>query len=369
MAEQDKTHTVSPYFTFLLLHSLQIGVGVLGYQRIIAQYAGYDSWISLIVAGIATHIVLFCMLKMLEKDNDLMNIHTTCFGKWIGKFFSVCFAAYLLLFCLTVLRSYIEVIQVWVFPTIKPWKLTLLFLLVAYYIIRGGLRSVTGICFWGVIIPIFVLFFLVFPMKYAHVRNIFPILAHSPLEILNATKASALEFLGFEAILIFYPFIKKGKSINKWAHGGIAFSTVLYVVLAIVSLMYYSQGQLHHTIWPTLTMLKIIKVPFIQRFEYIIIFLWYLIILPNLCLTIWSSCCISKKSFHIPFKITLPLFIAVIFISSLFFTNRESINALNTVLSQAGLYIVYAYIPILFLFHSLRWHFKNRSKKSSPDTP
>nr|MBU6863740.1 spore germination protein [Streptococcus oralis] len=87
--------------------------------------------------------------------------------------------------------------------------------------------------------------------------------------------------------------------------------------------------------WPTLTMLKIIKVPFIQRFEYSIIFLWYLIILPNLCLTIWSSCCISKKSFHIPFKITLPLFIEVIFISSLFFTNRESINALNTVLSQA----------------------------------
>lgn len=63
MAGQDKTHTVSPYFTFLLLHSLQIGVGVLGYQRIIAQFAGYDAWISLIIAGIATHIVYFVCLK------------------------------------------------------------------------------------------------------------------------------------------------------------------------------------------------------------------------------------------------------------------------------------------------------------------
>jgi hypothetical protein len=240
---------------------------------------------------------------------------------------------------------------------------------VTYYVIKGGFRSVTGMCFWGVIIPIFVLFFLVFPMKYAHVRNILPIFTHSPADILYSAKASALEFLGFEAILIFYPLIKKGKSLHKWAHGGIAFTTILYVVLAIVSLMYYSQGQLHHTIWPTLTMLKIIKVPFIQRFEYIIIFIWFLIILPNLCLTIWSSCRISKYSFHIPFNITLPLFIATIFVSSLFFTNRESINTLNTVLSQAGLYIVYAYIPILFLFHSLRWRFKNQSKKSSPDTP
>ena len=157
-------------------------------------------------------------------------------------------------------------------------------------------------------------------MKHAHVRNIFPIFTHSPLDILYSAKASALEFLGFEAILIFYPLIKKGKSLNKWAHGGIVFTTILYVILALVSLMYYSQGQLHHTIWPTLTMLKIIKVPFIQRFEYIIIFIWFLIILPNLCLTIWSSCCITKKSFRIPFNITLPFFITTIFISSLFFT-------------------------------------------------
>ncbi|MBG9579369.1 spore gernimation protein GerB, partial [Bacillus thuringiensis] len=68
-------------------------------------------------------------------------------------------------------------------------------------------------------------------------------------------------------------------------------------------------------------------------------------------------------------KFTLPFFIFIVFTASLFFKNRESINALNTVLSQAGLYIVYAYIPLLFLFHSLRWRFKNQSKKSSTDTP
>ena len=66
MTGQDKTHTVSPYFTFLLLHSFKLGRSV-GIPRIIAQFAGYDAWISLIIAGIATHIVLFCMLKMLEK--------------------------------------------------------------------------------------------------------------------------------------------------------------------------------------------------------------------------------------------------------------------------------------------------------------
>ena len=104
---------------------------------------------------------------------------------------------------------------------------------------------------------------------------IFYLFLHSPFDMLISAKQSALEFLGFETILIFYPFIEKGKSLKRWAHAGIAFSTLIYVVLAIVSFMYYSEGQLNRTIWPTLTMLKIIKVPFIQRFEYIIIFVWF----------------------------------------------------------------------------------------------
>ncbi|AIK40214.1 GerAB/ArcD/ProY family transporter [Bacillus pseudomycoides] len=366
MNTRSKELTVSPYFAFFLVHSLQIGVGILGFQRILIKSAGYDAWISLILMGFATHIVLFCMLAMLEKDNDLINIHTTCFGKWIGSFFSLCFTAYFLLFCLTILQTYIEVIQVWVFPTLKSWKLNVLFLFIIFYVIKGGFRSVTGICFWGIIIPFFVIFFLIFPMKYAHFRNILPILTHSPLQIFQSAKDSILEFLGFEALLFVYPLIEKGKSLKRWAHGGIALTTIIYVILALISFMYFSEGLLQRTIWATLTMLKIIKIPFIQRFEYIIIFVWFLIILPNLCVTIWSSCQSMKRSFHIPFRFTLPFFIFVVYIASLFIINREHINTLNTLLSRAGLYIVYVYIPLLFLWHSIRWRLKNKQNKTSP---
>lgn len=106
MNTMNKTKTVSPYFAFILLHSLQIGIGILGYQRVILKNAGYDAWISLIIAGIATHIVLFCMLKMLEKDGDLISIHTTTFGKWVGSIFSVIFTL-LLLIILPYCSSYI----------------------------------------------------------------------------------------------------------------------------------------------------------------------------------------------------------------------------------------------------------------------
>ncbi len=76
-------------------------MGILGYQRIIIKSAGHDAWIAIIIAGAATHIVLFCMLKMLEKDDDLVQIHTTCFGKWIGSFLTLCFT-----FLFSIILSY-----------------------------------------------------------------------------------------------------------------------------------------------------------------------------------------------------------------------------------------------------------------------
>lgn len=356
-----KDFTVSPYFTFFLIHSLQIGVGILGFQRIIIKHAGYDAWISIIIMGVITHFVLFCMLKMLEKDNDLINIHTTCFGKWLGNAFTIFFMLYYGLSCLTIFRTYIEVVQVWIFPTIKLWQVGLIILFVVYYTLSGGFRSIAGMCFWGVILSLFILAFFVFPLKYAHFRNILPVFTHSFSDIMLSTKQASLEFLGFEALLMFYPLIEKGKSVKRWAHFSIFFTTFLYVFVALLSFVYFSEGLLQHTVWGTLTMFKIIKIPFIQRFEYVIIFLWFLIILPNLCLTIWASCQAARRSFQLPFKVAFPIFISIIYISSLFFMNRESINILNTYTSKFGLYLIYVYIPVLFVWHYFCYRLKSKT--------
>ncbi|HAJ3957491.1 TPA: GerAB/ArcD/ProY family transporter, partial [Escherichia coli] len=40
---------VSPYFAFFLNHKIQIGVGILGFERYIAQSAGHDAWVAIII--------------------------------------------------------------------------------------------------------------------------------------------------------------------------------------------------------------------------------------------------------------------------------------------------------------------------------
>ena len=89
-------------------------------------------------------------------------------------------------------------------------------------------------------------------------------------------------------------------------------------------------------------MQKIIKI--YQRFEYIIIFHVVSYYFYQSVLTIWSSVALVKGLFTYHLKLT-SILIAAIFISSLFFTNRESINTLNTILLKL-VYILYTLYPI-----------------------
>jgi L-asparagine transporter-like permease len=109
---------------------MQFGVGVLGFQRHVASYTEQDSWIAVLIGGVAVHLVIWMMYKMLNKEQgDIISIHETTFGKWIGGFFTFLFMIYLLTLGITVLRTFIEVLQVWMFPEMKTWPYTLVYLI------------------------------------------------------------------------------------------------------------------------------------------------------------------------------------------------------------------------------------------------
>ena len=127
---------ISPFLVFFLLHTMQVGIGVLGFQRIIAQYAGYDAWISVLITGLILHIILWMMYKISETTNgDLLSAHTFVFGKKLGKILTFPFIFYFSLVAVNILRSFIEVIQVWMFPDLSTFWYSLAYCILAIYII------------------------------------------------------------------------------------------------------------------------------------------------------------------------------------------------------------------------------------------
>lgn len=327
---------------------MEIGISILGYQQLIAKGAGYDAWISVLITGLSLHVILWMIYKICESVNgDLVSAHTFVFGNILGKAISSLIIFYYTAYAITILRSYVEIIQVWMFHELSTFWFSLAIMLLVVYIVFGGFRTIVGIAFFSIVLPSYLIFAFVIALKYSNFQNLLPIFDHSLKEFAISTKNMSLSYLGFEVVLFFYPFIKEPEKSKKWAHLGILLTTLIYTGLAVLTFAFFPEEMLNRTIWPTFQIWRIAELPFVERVEYIGIASWLLIILPNICLSIWIACRLIKQIVNLKQKISVLLIASLCVIISVFLQTREVINLLGHYISEAGFWFIYVYIPFL----------------------
>ncbi|NHN34946.1 GerAB/ArcD/ProY family transporter [Paenibacillus agricola] len=351
---------VSPFFCFFLITSAQVGIEMAKFQRNIAERAGYDAWMSIILCGLSIHFIVWMMYRILHIANDdLFYINPFCFGKWCGGVINIFVIVYFLLTALISLRSYIETIQVWMFPLMKTWQISFVLLILIYYIVTGGFRVITGMCFWGLIIAFTCLFpVLLSPLSYVYLDNLLPFFNHPVKDVVLSSKLALPPFLGFECLLLFYPLIKNPERSQIWAQCGILFTSVLYLILTLITFVYFNQEHLKHLIWPVITFLKIVELPFIERFEYIVVSLWCLAVLPRVCLSLWGACRGTKRFLKIKQHFILLFFLIALFILCNVLEEHRQIQQYENLYSNIGFCFVYVYIPLLFVIVHIRQKFR-----------
>ena len=346
----NEKYKVSPFYVFFLVHSMQTGVGVLSFQRVLAKTTGTDGWISILLAGLFVHIMIWVIYKIFSiVPGDIISANNQAFGKWIGNFFSLLFILYFLILGMTVMISYINVIHVWMFEEVPSWAFSVVFLILIYYINTGGFRTITGITFLSSILTYWLLFVLFYAMKYSEFTNLLPIFDHTLLDILKGTRSTSLTMLGFEMILMFYPFIKDAKTSQKYAHGGALTTTLITVFVYLVSIVFYSQKQLELTIWPTLTLTSIVEFPFIQRFEYIDVSWWAIVIIPNMTISLWAASRGFKRLFNVQQKYPLWGMSIIILLTNIFVFDVDSLYILRKIINPYGAFFVALYLPLLLV--------------------
>ncbi|TFE22697.1 GerAB/ArcD/ProY family transporter [Cohnella luojiensis] len=351
-------YLISPFFIVFPMYVSMVGVGILSFQHELIHDAGYNSWISILLVGISIHLILWMIYKILSSNQeapDVTSINHTCFGKIAGNILNFAIVVYFYFGAFIEFRAYIEIIQVWLFPEMNILPISFILVLFIYYTVNGGFRSVTGLSFWGLVITLILIVPQVLSvLPYRHPLNLLPLLNHSITDIFISSKNMLFQFMGIEALLLFYPFIKTPAKSQKWAHLLVLFVTFLYLVTTISTFMYYSEGQLQHVLWPTLNMLMEIEVPILQRLEYFFISVWVIKIIANISLSLWVASRGMKNALQIRPRASLIVFLAGFLILEFFVNDRSSIRSITEFYSTVGLYFIYVYIPFMFVVTQIR---------------
>ncbi|NQX60636.1 GerAB/ArcD/ProY family transporter [Paenibacillus qinlingensis] len=346
--------TISPFLVFVLIHSMQFGPEYLSMSIKPMQLAGQDTWISVILCGICFHVVIWMIYRILgHSETDLTHIHQQFFGKLVGGVLNFIFIIYFLLVASFLIRQFIEIIQVWLFPDLATWPLALVLLFLVYYIVAGGFRVIVGICMFSLVRYITILA-LFFPVAYFHFNNLTPVFDHSLNDIIQAGKEMTYPYLGVETLFFCYTFIETPKKSQKWAHLANFVSTVSYLLIIFFSILMFKPEQLSKEIWPQLTKYKFIHFPFIERFEYIGAAAQILWVIPILCFCLWASSRMCKIMFTVKQLTALPILLILVFATVCLIPDHTRIESVQTLLSGIGFYIVFVYVPFLFIVDAVR---------------
>lgn len=340
---------IQAFYVIFLIHTMQIGAGLMGISTHIFSPAKHDAWISILIAALWMHITVYVMVKILQQYNnaDLLGIQKDVFGQAINLILGTFLCIYIFAVLLSVLLNYIEVVQVFIFPTIPTWLLSLLLLSLSLYAVLGGIRVVAGVCFLFFLSTIWLAGFLYKPITLMEMSHFKPIFDVKFTDILQGAYKTSFSFLGLEILLFLYPYINNKKRVHLSAHIGVLSTVILTFTVVFVTIGYFSKEQLEHLIWPTLSMFKIIRFPFLERFDLIAVAVWMMIIMPNLVVFTWLLSFCVKRLYRVPQKYSVYIVTALLFFTSVLFQNRLNINTLTDLSGKVGFYVVFIYPFIL----------------------
>lgn len=352
------------FLLMFFIHSVQTGVGLIGLPRIVYLSAKHDAWISVLLAGILAGFVLGVMVWILRQYDsaDLYGIHMDVFGKWIGNGLNILYMLYLTADFFVIFMNYIEIVRVWIFPDLPTWQLAGVLILLAVYSVYGGIRVVIGVAFLSVVGTIWLGTLLLVPIHYSDFTHLFPIMTADMKQLLTGIHDTSLSIMGFELLLFVYPYVKEKEKVFLFTQIGNLYTTLLFGIVTLVSITFFAEDSLARTIWPVLSMFKIVRLPNLERFEFIAVSFWMLIILPNMCAYLWAASKGFMRIFNKKQKHGIWILAILTWGATFFFKARYQMNMATDYVAKAGFIAAFCYPILLAMIVFVKKWFQRRKK-------
>jgi spore germination protein (amino acid permease) len=341
-------------FFILIIHT-QTGVGVLSLPYDMHNSVHSDGWFSVLIAGVLVQGLLFVYLLLLKRfdSQNLLEISSLLLGKKIGKMISFFYTLYFLSIASLILVLYIGIIDRWILPYTPNWIIGALLVLAGIYLCLDGLRVLAR--FYTLVTPLMLILLLLisYTLKDANVYYILPIGQAGMKDIFLGSKDALLSMLGFEAVLMTFPFVS-GSNRKKFKVMSFAnlLITLLYAYMIIISFLYFSPDELKILPEPILYMLKSYTFKTIERTDLLFLSIWIIMVLSSFGTYLFLGAKCGKVLFKkTPHKKLIYYFGLIIFgISILAEFNILAAESMSTYITKTS--FVFLLFPILLLLIS-----------------
>ncbi|MEN0642118.1 endospore germination permease [Alkalicoccobacillus gibsonii] len=354
--KKNSSITLVQFFWFFIQIQIAISVLVLPYS--IYKVAKTDGWISMLLAGVVTQILIFVIWYLGKRYPTMtfFELLEALLGKYVGKFVSILYIIYFLALTTIVLLFFNFLISVWVLSQTPDTVKIPLFIFGCFYLLHSDLRIIAR--FLTIVGPLILLvpFLACYAFFDSEPLYLLPVLSSDFVDILRGVLTGSLAMQGFLILSVLYPYIE-GSDKEKLLSATYAniMVTAIYVFTIIAAFVYFSPGQFVILPEPLLYMVKTISLVLIERIDLIFLAFWsvtvlstivgYLYIISTGMATVFQRSSRNRLGFDI-------LACVIITVFALIPQNLLTLRRLLTYIDYVGIVFVVV-IPILLLLFAM----------------
>jgi spore germination protein (amino acid permease) len=274
--ENNKKNSISSKQAAALLVATQLGIGFQVAPSLLAEKAGHDGWLSLIICGFLVLIAILTSTALCKRFGNQSILSIT--GVVCGKFFSFIINLLMLMSLIYITIAFYSLfvagVGIWFFRTTPAWALAAYLVIPSALLASIGLKSICRFNFLLYIIIPLILFLVILNLKDFRITALLPIGEHGLSGILKAVPASLFAFTGFETILFVFPHIKDTQKITRKFSAAILITTLLFTVITAAHTGVFGDELVAKRFNAILGLARLIKLPVFERVDIYFLAVW-----------------------------------------------------------------------------------------------
>ncbi|WP_336457710.1 endospore germination permease [Bacillus cereus] len=337
-----------------IINGTQVGTGVLSLPRIVAEKAGTDGWISIIIGWLCSMLASICFIQVVQKipHDTSQYFFQRLFGKHIGRIIIILYTLYFLLYYWIVVVNSILFIKGWFLPSTPDYLIFSLLCIQTYMVVQKKLQGVGRYCesmfYMTMWIPIF--FFL--PLTNGSWLHFLPIFKDGMLPILKAVPTTSFSFLGFEMCIFLYPYLKQ----KNYALQGVLIANtitmIFYLFTTIICFYFFSPDGISQFTQPVLSILQLVEFRFLERFDLILLSFYLLVVSTSWVSFVYGALLLinpKQKSSLLSYQ-AIAILLTGILLVAIFHLSWTQSEQYQRILSYIGIGMVYCFSLFLWLY-------------------
>lgn len=356
-----QTEITNNQLTYSLI-AIVIGSGILSLPKTVAEQGYQDGWIIVLLGSFIPLLSIFSIILLFKRfpGYEFFDICKFLLGKYLGRGLYFLYILYGLIFGVTSISVFTSVLNTYILPKTPNIVIFILMIAVSLYIINGGIKVVVRFNELTFYIFLILLFFIIPSLKQVEPTFMFPVFTTPVMDLLSGSLQTSWSFVGFEYLLILYPFVKNKEKAVSSSLFAFFIVTAIYVYVVIVCNLIFGPYAIKNYIWPVLVLLKVTDILVIERLEFFFILLWVGIAIRPMLNQLYSTSYLISNLFGIKKLSTASMIgaLAMFIIQYISNTTLKSFK-LSNFFGTTGLIFGTA-IPVLLLL--LSYIFKKRVK-------